>query len=158
MTRQTGWQGGWGRGTAQGALLATSFAIKCPSNCLAATRVATLLKSLPPLQGNLQKKETLKKGQRVVGVLSSFVSLVAQLMLVPLPPLLPLPALLLLLCSIMSLVCKKRSNCQRDSFRQRRQRSVLLGHRTMPQKLHRLTRQLEICGRVVGVGGVTTFA
>lgn len=49
-----------GRGTAQGALLATSFAIKCPSNCLAATRVATLLKSLPPLQGNLQKKETQK--------------------------------------------------------------------------------------------------
>lgn len=61
MTRQTVRQGGWGRGTAQGALLATSFAIKCPSNCLAATRVATLLKSLPPLQGNLQKKETQKK-------------------------------------------------------------------------------------------------
>lgn len=142
MTRQTGRQGGWGRGTAQGALLATSFAIKCPSNCLAATRVATLLKSLPPLQGNLQKKEIQKKRTTSCGCAFFLCVFAAQLMLVPLPPLLPLPALLLLLCSIMSLVCKKRSNCQRDSFRQRRQRSVLLGHRTMPQKLHRLTRQL----------------
>lgn len=143
VTRQTGWQGGWGRGTAQGALLATSFAIICPSNCLAATRVATLLKSLPPLQGNLQKKETQKKRTTSCGCPFFLCVFAAQLMRAPLPPpLLLLPALLLLLCSIMSLVCKKRSNCQRDSFRQRRQRSVLLGHRTMLQKLHRLTRQL----------------
>lgn len=141
MTRQTG-RREVGRGTAQGALLATSFAIKCPSNCLAATRVATLLKSLPPLQGNLQKKETQKKRTTSCGCPFFLCVFSAQLMLVPLPPLPPLRALLLLLCFIMSLVCKKRSNCQRDSFRQRRQRSVLLGQRTMPQKLHRLTRQL----------------